>query len=77
MIKSTPDLMSMVSQLIATPSVSCVQADLDMSNEPVIDLLANWLDSAGFRINKQAVAPGKYNLIASIGSGSDGLVLSR
>ncbi len=68
--------MSMVSQLIATPSVSCVQADLDMSNEPVIDLLANWLDSAGFRIKKQAVAAGKYNLIASIGSGSDGLVLS-
>ncbi len=66
----------MMSQLIATPSVSCVHPGLDMSNEPVIDLLANWLDSAGFTINKQPVAPGKFNLIASIGSGSNGLVLS-
>lgn len=71
-----PDLITMMSQLVATPSISCVRPALDMSNEPVIDLLANWFDSAGFRINKQQVSTGKYNLIATIGHGSDGLILS-
>lgn len=66
----------MMSQLIATPSVSCVRPELDMSNEPVIDLLANWLESSGFSILKQRVSEGKFNLIASMGQGSDGLVLS-
>lgn len=72
----SPELMDMVSQLIATPSVSCMRDDIDMSNEPVIDLLANWLDSAGFNIKKQLVNAGKYNLIATRGRGSDGLILS-
>lgn len=66
----------MMSQLIATPSISCVQPELDMSNEPVIDLLAGWLESSGFSVTKQPVVPAKFNLIASRGSGSDGLILS-
>jgi acetylornithine deacetylase len=74
--QSLPDLISMMSQLIATPSISCSRAELDMSNEPVIDKLANWLESAGFRVTKQAVEFGKFNLIATIGQGSDGLILS-
>lgn len=76
MRKPLPDLISMMSQLIATPSISCSRPELDMSNEPVIDKLANWLDSAGFKVNKQPVEPGKYNLIATLGHGSDGLILS-
>ncbi len=72
----TPELLDMMRQLIGTPSISCVQPELDMSNEPVIDKLANWLDSSGFRINKQQCAEGKYNLIATLGDGSDGLILS-
>ncbi len=75
-MKKTPALLDMMSQLIATPSISCVHSDLDMSNEPVIDHLANWLDTAGFSLRKQAVSPHKYNLIATIGAGSDGLILS-
>jgi acetylornithine deacetylase len=73
---STPDLINMMSQLIATPSISCVRPELDMSNEAVIDLLASWCESAGFRTRKQAIAAGKFNLIATIGQGSDGLILS-
>lgn len=65
-----------MSQLIATPSVSCSRPDLDMSNEPVIDKLADWLDSAGFKITKQSVVSGKFNLVATLGHGSDGLILS-
>lgn len=72
----SPDLLTMMSQLIAAPSVSCALAELDMSNEPVIDLLANWLDSAGFNVKKQAVAEGKFNLVATLGQGSDGLIFS-
>lgn len=76
MPKVSPDLISMMSQLIATPSISCARADLDMSNEPVIDLLANWLETSEFKVIKQPIAPGKFNLIATKGQGSDGLVLS-
>ncbi len=76
MNQTTPKLLDMMSQLIATPSISCVRHELDMSNEPVIDRLANWLDDAGFTTRKQQVNPGKYNLIATIGIGSQGLVLS-
>ena len=66
----------MIGELIATPSVSCVHPDLDMSNRGVIDCLANWSESLGFEVEIQSVATGKFNLIARAGSGSDGLVLS-
>ena len=76
MPRLSPDLIDMVSQLIATPSISCVQPELDMSNEPVINLLANWLETSGFKVTKQRVNSGKYNLISTIGHGSDGLIFS-
>jgi acetylornithine deacetylase len=62
--------------LIAAPSVSCYHADLDMSNRAVIDLLADWTESRGFDVEIQTVNDKKFNLIASAGPGSDGLVLS-
>ena len=74
---TTPDTRQMISQLIATPSISCVQPELDMSNQGVIDLLANWLQPLGFDIRIQALdEPGKANLIATLGQGSGGLILS-
>jgi acetylornithine deacetylase len=76
MARNTPELREMMSRLIATPSISCSRADLDMSNEAVIDQLADWCEAAGFRCRKQTVAPGKYNLVATLGSGDRGLVLS-
>src|SRR5690606_96971 len=50
----------------------------DQSNEAVIQLLAEWLKALGFAIEVMAVPgrPGKYNLIATLGRGSGGLVLS-
>jgi len=71
-----PATREMITQLISTPSVSCVHADMDMSNRAVIDLLAEWSEGLGFSTEVQAVNEGKYNLIARAGSGSDGLVLS-
>ncbi|WP_075184840.1 acetylornithine deacetylase [Teredinibacter haidensis] len=63
-------------QLIALPSVSCTSPKLDMSNRPVVELLANWLSPLGFDIELMEVADGKANLIATLGSGSGGLVLA-
>jgi len=76
MSRTLPPTREMIAQLISTPSVSCVHADMDMSNRAVIDLLAEWSESRGFSAEVQAVDEGKYNLIARAGSGSEGLVLS-
>ncbi len=79
MVKSyTPDTLSMIRSLIELPSVSSTKADLDMSNRPVIDWLANLLEEEGFSVRIQPVPeePGKANLIATLGRGADGLVLA-
>lgn len=78
MSKSCPDLVTMLSQLIASPSVSCTQPDWDQSNLPVIELLEGWLSHLGFDTEVMPIAgrPGKANLIATLGKGPGGLVLS-
>ena len=71
-------LLDHIRQLIATPSISSVSSQLDQSNRPVIDLLAGWLEQAGFavRIEPLPQRPDKANLIATLGSGPGGLVLA-
>ncbi len=73
-----PKLLEMFQSLIGTPSVSCTSAALDQSNVAVINELATWLESLGFAATVQPLpdAPGKANLIATIGGGSGGLVLA-
>ncbi|MGH8380423.1 acetylornithine deacetylase [Pseudomonas sp.] len=71
-----PSLKDQFAALIATPSVSCTQPALDQSNRAVIDLLAGWLGDLGFACDIQQVTPGKFNLLASYGSGPGGLVLA-
>ncbi|MFK8329027.1 acetylornithine deacetylase [Pseudomonas sp. BJa5] len=71
-----PSLKEQFAALIATPSVSCTQPALDQSNRAVIDLLAGWLGDLGFACDIQQVTPGKFNLLASRGSGPGGLVLA-
>ncbi len=75
---STPKLLECLSQLIATPSVSSVQKQYDQSNRAVIDLLAGWLTDLGFSIEIMPLPnqPEKANLIATLGSGPGGLILS-
>lgn len=79
-MKATPKLLEKIEQLIALPSVSSTQADIDTSNQPVINLLANWLNDLGFNCQVIPSAEGKVNLISWIGpegkEGDDGLVLS-
>lgn len=71
-------LLDRIRQLIATPSVSSVSPSFDQSNRPVIDLLAGWLEDAGFavRIEPLPGQPDKANLIATLGHGPGGLVLA-
>ncbi len=76
MSQALPPAREMIKRLIGTPSVSCIHEHLDMSNRPVIELVAEWAESLGFSIEIQPVDEKKSNLIATIGSGSDGLVLS-
>ena len=62
-------LLDRIRQLIATPSVSSVSPQFDQSNRPVVDLLADWLEQAGFaaRIEPLPDRPDKANLIATLG----------
>ncbi|WP_286236605.1 acetylornithine deacetylase [Neptuniibacter halophilus] len=78
MSNNCPDLVSMLRQLIASPSVSCTQPDWDQSNLGVIELLEGWLADLGFQTEVVPVPghPGKANLIATLGSGPGGLVLA-
>ncbi len=73
-----PTLHDQIAALIAEPSVSSVQPGFDQGNSGVIDLLANWLDDLGYRVEVMPLAnqPGKANLIATLGSGPGGLVLA-
>ncbi len=73
-----PKLQQMMASLIAAPSVSSVSPAWDQSNEQVILQLDQWCRDAGFDTEVLPIpgCPGKHNLIASAGSGPDGLVLS-
>jgi len=75
---SPAHLVERIRRLIAIPSISSVSPHLDQSNRPVIDLLADWLESAGFtiRIEPLPEQPDKANLIATLGAGPGGLVLA-
>jgi acetylornithine deacetylase len=77
-MNTRPSVIDMIGRLIATPSVSSSLPHLDMGNQAVIEWLAEVLENEGFEVEIQKVAeqPAKANLIATLGSGSDGLVLS-
>ena len=68
----------MLGQLIAAPSVSSPDARFDQTNRGVIDLLAEWAETLGFTVAIETL-PGdskKANLVARLGEGEGGLVLS-
>jgi acetylornithine deacetylase len=78
MRQDPPDLLTMIAALIGTPSVSSVTPGLDQGNRAVIDLLAGWLEAAGFEVEVMALAgePARANLVATLGRGPGGLVLA-
>ncbi len=78
MTAKIPSVLTMISELIAIPSVSCVNQAQDQSNQAVIERLANWCNDLGFNTEILPVPnhPGKFNLVATLGSGDGGLVLA-
>ena len=77
-MSTLPPLTQMMETLVSIPSVSSAQEHLDTSNIEVVHTLANWLDEFNFRTEIQRLPgnPNKANLIATLGEGDDGLVLS-
>lgn len=73
-----PSIREMLTRLIALPSISSATPDWDHSNEAVVRTLAEWLEPLGFTVELMEVPgmPGKFNMIATLGSGPGGLVLS-
>ena len=78
MSHQAPNLVPMLQGLIGTLSVSSVTPAFDHSNRPLIDLLAGWLESAGFRVEILPIPghPDKANLLGTLGAGPGGLVLA-
>ncbi len=76
--KNIPDIQDLIDQLLSIPSISCTSIDIDQSNKPVINLLANWFESIGFQCEIQSLQhdQNKANLIATLGKGNNGLVLA-
>ena len=73
-----PGLKVLCAELVRHPSMSSENAPFDVSNQGVVDALAQWLDDLGFACEVLPVPgrPGKYNLIAALGRGPGGLVLA-
>lgn len=73
-----PPRLEMLDKLISSPSVSSTHPHIDSSNISVIHLLAEWLDACGFNIKIHSIDShnNKANLIAKLGDGDNGLVLS-
>lgn len=75
---SLPSFINLYKDLISIPSISSTDTSWDQSNQQVITQLATWFDDLGFKteISEVKNAPGKYNLIATYGSGKGGLLLA-
>lgn len=71
-------LVERLQTLIGHNSISSTQAEHDQSNLPVIHTLAQWFADLGFNVEVHPIPnfPGKANLLATLGSGTGGLVLS-
>lgn len=64
--------------IIKNPSISAFDSKIDQSNQAIISLLSGWFEDFGFEISIQKVpsARNKFNMLAKIGSGEGGLLLS-
>lgn len=74
----TPPLTQMLQGLIGSLSVSSITPAFDHSNRPLVELMAGWLETAGFRVEVLEIPghPDKANLLGTLGSGAGGLVLA-
>ncbi|WP_444920255.1 acetylornithine deacetylase [Microbulbifer sp. CnH-101-G] len=78
---AVPEFKTQLRQLISCPSVSATDPALDMGNRPVVEILADWLETLGFSVELMSLpgSPNKANLIATLGAregAGGGLILS-
>lgn len=68
----------MLRELVAMPSTSSPDPAWDRSNRAVAERIADWAESIGFDVELRPLpgAPEKVNLVARLGAGEGGLVLS-
>ncbi|MEM1413246.1 MAG: acetylornithine deacetylase [Myxococcota bacterium] len=73
-----PDAVSLVRTLVAEPSVSSPDPAHDQPNRRVVERIAEWAEHLGFRCELVPLKtdPSKANLVATLGTGEGGLVLS-
>jgi acetylornithine deacetylase len=74
-----PDTREMIGRLVASPSVSSTDPDLDQKNLAVVDRIAEWGEAIGGRISVWPIAgrEGKANVCVRFGGdGPGGLILS-
>lgn len=77
-MKKLPSFIDMYSQLIALPTISHIEEKFDQSNRTLIELLADWLQTLGFKTDIIAVEGShqKFNLLATYGEGEGALLLA-
>ena len=77
-VKKLPSIVESMATLIGHNSISSVLPQYDRSNLDVIHSLAGWFEDLGFSVDILPIAgaPGKANLLATLGKGDGGLVLS-
>lgn len=75
---SLPTFIDLYKDLIKLPSISSTDSSWDQSNLTVINQLAEWLTELGFEteVTEVLAAPGKFNLVATLGHGEGGLLLA-
>lgn len=73
-----PSIAQQLRELVAIPSISSNIATLDHNNRPMLEQLATWLEDLGFTCELLPIPcqPEKANLLATLGTGSGGLVLA-
>ena len=77
-VKKLPSIVESMATLVGHNSISSVLPQYDRSNMEVIHSLAGWFEDLGFDVEILPIAgePGKANLLATMGKGDGGLVLS-
>ena len=72
-----PDVVSLTSELVRTPSVNPVLEDGGSGEGAIADLAASWLEGWGYQVAVPEVSPGRYNVVARTGpSGGPSLLLN-
>ncbi|MCO6524363.1 MAG: acetylornithine deacetylase [Candidatus Schmidhempelia sp.] len=73
-----PSFLTLYSELISLPTISASDPSLDQSNRLLIDKLASWFETLHFDVTITAVpnTRNKFNLLASYGKGTGGLLFS-